>query len=133
MSNKPEVRHIALLFPVLISKLGDAETDWPSGFQSFFGPKTIPDDMCSRSYTNRHGKVLKIATVADVVNWAQTVRGGRQGEMHFDDIEKLRELAESLVADLDISTFTADYDKLPGELPHNEDGRSCPSNMGLCE
>lgn len=143
MSNKPEMRRISFLFPQVIDKLRQdekdigenrASADSPWQGSSFFHAKTVPASQRSTKWVRgKDGKEFSIVTIDDVVRWSRTARGGRDQEFQFDETTELQALAAKLVADLDLSTFTADYDKLPGELPSTDHTRSCPSSMGLCE
>lgn len=145
MSNKPEVRRISFLFPQIIDKVRQDEKDVGSDpgrataasqvqGSSFFHANTVPPSQRSSKWVRaKDGKEFMVATIDDVVRWSTTARGGRDQELQFDETQELQALAAKLVSDLDLSTFTADYDKLPGELPSTDKARSCPSSMGLCE
>lgn len=83
MSAKKDVRVTAQRDPWVIDIYRDWETQFPSGFQSFFKAGYIPDSMCSRTAVAKDGRVCPIPTIDDVVRWSTTERGGKQQAMSF--------------------------------------------------
>jgi 3'-phosphoadenosine 5'-phosphosulfate sulfotransferase (PAPS reductase)/FAD synthetase len=90
MSNKLEVRSIARNFPERIDMLRKAESETGSEkagdrFSSFFPPDKVPMRYRSREVIRkRDGRKVKVATIDDVVEWANTGRyRPSQYEMDF--------------------------------------------------
>ena len=82
MSNKAEMRMIGKQFPERIEFLAAKEREINS---SFFRADTTPEAFRRWSVTNKSGETWQVPSVRDVVDWANTSRGGRQYEMDLDE------------------------------------------------
>lgn len=113
MSRKSEIARIAKLFPERIDMLREREllsgSESHGNYSSFFPAKAIPSRFHSRDLINRHGKRFSVASIDDVVAWANTERGAK--------------IDPRLQYDLGL-----EYDKLPTT---EERGPKCQS--GFCE
>lgn len=115
MSRKEEIRKIAKLYPEVINRLRDEEMahDQRSAGRvdgTMFARDKVPMSQRTLKWTRKSdGKEFLLATIDDVVRWSKTTRGGKQTEMHFDDV--------------------VNYER----LPMGETARSCPSSLGMCE
>lgn len=91
MSNKPDVRRTVKQRPWVI----DLYSKWElivgahrkargsiTDYSSWFHRKSIPEPMRSRLVNTKQGP-MKVATMADVARWSNTVRGGVQGGFDF--------------------------------------------------
>ncbi len=86
MSRKSEMQFIAEKFPEVITRIREQEIEVGKahrhGFVSFYGAKATPDKFASRSYVSHtkknFGKTFRVATIDDVIRWAQTEKGARQ-------------------------------------------------------
>ncbi len=85
MSNKAEIRMIALQFPERIAMIREVEDNLNrvGGNCSFFARDKIPERFRSRPYTAADGTVMKVATIDDVVRWSKT--GKRAQSSYLDD------------------------------------------------
>lgn len=114
MCRKVEVRKIVTRFPDVIDKIKAVESDPVYGpnndaLTTFFHGSKVPIIQRSKSYVNKKGEVVRLATIEDVARWSQTDRGGVQGDFDFDSIAGIE------------------------HLPMGENARSCPSSLGMCE
>lgn len=89
MSNKAEMRNIALSFPERIDAIRKAENQFLEKFgrySTFFGPKTTPLRFRSMEVTTKKGKKVMVATIDDIVKWAMT---GKRARGRFDEVQDL--------------------------------------------
>lgn len=85
MSNKAEVRMIALKFPERLTLIREAEDSLTRGGGncSFFARDKIPERFRSRPYTSASGEVMNVATIDDVARWSMT--GKRAQGSYLDE------------------------------------------------
>jgi 3'-phosphoadenosine 5'-phosphosulfate sulfotransferase (PAPS reductase)/FAD synthetase len=88
-SRKGELRALAKFRPERIEFLEDKE-HWVGegsrvGYSSFFARTKIPLHLRSVEITTIKGEAMQVASIRDVVDWAQTAHGGRQYDMQFED------------------------------------------------
>jgi 3'-phosphoadenosine 5'-phosphosulfate sulfotransferase (PAPS reductase)/FAD synthetase len=91
MSNKAELRTIALQFPKRIDEIRSAEQKFEieNGRYSSFFPRThIPPRFRSKPFVTADGRKMNIATIDDVVKWSMT--GHRAKGTYLDNPEKTR-------------------------------------------
>lgn len=88
-SKKAEIKLISIHFPERINEIREQEkSGWgkTNRFNSFFSANVMPDRFKSMEYTNRHGVILKVGTIDDVVAWSKTRHGGVEDQPHlFED------------------------------------------------
>ena len=72
MSSKGEMREIARQFPERIDTIREQENAIGS---TFFSPNKVPPRFRSKECETGKGRKVKIATVDDVVRWANTGKG----------------------------------------------------------
>jgi len=110
MSNKMEMRMIAIKFPEVIERLRKEENSFTSrnNFSGFFRRTTVTENHRTKEITTKDGKVMKVCTIDDVVRWSKTARGGKQYEIIFMETEEQ-------------DTTDEDWEA------------TCPSLMGACE
>jgi 3'-phosphoadenosine 5'-phosphosulfate sulfotransferase (PAPS reductase)/FAD synthetase len=89
-SKKAEIRAMAKFRPGRIDFIEDQETnvgkDSNVGYSSFFARKTVPEQLRSRTIQTTSGETMQVATIRDVVTWAQTAWGGKQFTFDFDQV-----------------------------------------------
>lgn len=108
MERKAGVRAIATHFPDRIEFLRSKENRLkPGKTATFFPPGTVPRRFCSIAHKRKDGKIVRINSIDDVVEWSKTVRGGSQYAL----------------GTIEEDAFVADDDKTI----------SCPSAIGQCE
>lgn len=92
MSQKKEIRLMAKHFPERITMIRDAEnsSQGSRGFSSLFPARTVPDRYCSKTFINKKGNEVKVATIDDVVTWSNTSdnKHGSNFDFHFEDFEE---------------------------------------------
>lgn len=85
MSNKEEIRTIALRFPERIDEIRAAERGFLSEFgrySSFFASDVVPPRFRSMPFTCKDGREVNVATIDDVVRWSMT---GKRARGHYTD------------------------------------------------
>lgn len=88
MSQKTEIRLMAMLFPERFDRIREeekAEGIAARDINSFFSPDKVPKFWRSQKVTTKDGRQVSIATINDVVAWSQTTRGGKQVGFDFGD------------------------------------------------
>jgi hypothetical protein len=88
-SRKAEIRAMAKYRPERIAFLADQErrvgkTNF--GLSTFFHRMAVPEQF-RRQQVEIDGVPFAVADIHDVVDWAQTARGGRQYDMDFEDAD----------------------------------------------
>lgn len=87
-SRKQEVRELARFRPQRVDEIREWEqeiSDPTKGVSTFFAPKTTPGRFHSEEYTDKHGEVIGVCGIDDVVRWSRTTRGGKQFELDFEE------------------------------------------------
>lgn len=85
MSNKPEIRMIALKFPERIDLLREQELAMGAEngiVSSFFARDKVPERFRSRTITTKEGEQMKVTTIDDVVRWSMT---GKRAKGSWED------------------------------------------------
>jgi len=79
MSIKAEIRNIALNFPERIDQIRELEKEmWAKGRQAtFFASDKIPERFRSHEFVTKDGRLLKAASIDDVVKWSMTGKGAK--------------------------------------------------------
>lgn len=76
-SKKAEIRAMAMHAPERVEYLREWEEEMGNerGYQSFFSSDKIPERFRTQTYINAKGNPVKVATIDDVVKWANTGKG----------------------------------------------------------
>lgn len=88
-SRKAELRALAKFRPERIEFLAEKE-QWVGeasrvGYSSFFARSKVPEHLRTMPITTTKGQEMMVCSIHDVVNWAQTARGGTQYDIDFED------------------------------------------------
>lgn len=72
----PELAEIARRFPEVVEKVNEAEVEVGT---SFFGPGSIPDRFCSKTFTSpKTGETHPVATAKDVFSYVQLTKAEKK-------------------------------------------------------
>lgn len=107
MSRKKEIFMVGRNFAERIDRIREAETAPNGGTSTFFHSATVPPRYRSLPWQNKEGKWFQLATIDDVVRWAED----------------------------EYSVVQHDLFKQPGdfEIDEEEEPPTCESRMGFCE
>lgn len=77
MSSKGELRGIGMYYPERIDRIREAEQEFDNinGMSTFFARNKVPARFRSKEITTAKGEQVKVATIDDVVKWANTGKG----------------------------------------------------------
>jgi 3'-phosphoadenosine 5'-phosphosulfate sulfotransferase (PAPS reductase)/FAD synthetase len=86
-SRKAELRSLAKFRPERVDYLEQKEQEIRNrhGRSTFFARTHVPEHLRSLEVSTASGETVKVPTIRDVIEWAQTARGGWQFDMDFDD------------------------------------------------
>lgn len=90
MSQKEEIRNIAIRFPERIDEIRRAEEQFErlyGRYSSFFPASTVPERFRTKPFQLDDGSWINIATIDDVVRWSMTGKGAR-GSYLDDEIRE---------------------------------------------
>ncbi len=84
MSNKAEIRMIALKFPERINLIRETEESITSagGNSGFFARDKVPLRFRTKPYVAKDGEKMNVATIDDVVRWSMT---GKRAQGSYED------------------------------------------------
>lgn len=92
MSRKAEIAVIARQFPDRIDRIRaeeEAAQGNVRGGATFFTPKMIPVRYrTGEVYENKHGALIKLTMIDDVVRWATEGTSAITGSLDFDDLDE---------------------------------------------
>lgn len=80
MSNKAEVRNIALNFPERIAEIREAELSFARAFgrpPSFFARDKVPERFRTMPYQTESGETMMVCSIDDAVRWSMTGKGAK--------------------------------------------------------
>lgn len=87
-SSKPEIRAMAKYFPERVEQIADWEKQFENknGMSTFFPRNKVPFQYRSKTITTKKGQEMKVCTIHDVIQWANS---GWRGKGTAPDVNGL--------------------------------------------